>query len=94
MTALNGSTSIDGTPISDADRVRIDAEEQLHAQQQRAAVRVVAGASLDAEDCRVLLSMLGLTGETVQAARALTASKASVAATSAAGTRSGKRTAA
>jgi hypothetical protein len=70
MTARIGGTSIDGTPISEADLARIDAEEQLHAQQQRAAVRVVAGGSLDVDDCRMLLSMLGLTAETVQAARA------------------------
>lgn len=70
MTARIGAMAIDGIPISDADRARIDAEERLHTQQQRSAVRVVAGGSVDVEDCRMLLSMLGLSGETVAAARA------------------------
>jgi hypothetical protein len=62
--------SIDGTPISQADMARIQAEEQLHCHQQRSAVRVVAASAIDAEDCRLLLSVLGLTHETVLAARA------------------------
>ena len=70
MTARIAATSVAGTPISDADVARIEAEEQLHAEQQRGAVRVVAASALDADDCRTLLSMLGLTGETVVAARA------------------------
>lgn len=70
MTARIGTTSIDGTPISETDLARIEAEEALHAEQQRGAVRVVAASSLDAEDCRMLLSMLGLSRETAVAARA------------------------
>jgi triosephosphate isomerase len=62
--------SIDGTPISQADLARIEAEEKLHADQQRAAVRVVAGSSIDADDCRTLLSVLGLDQEIVASARA------------------------
>jgi hypothetical protein len=62
--------SIDGTPISGADLARIEAEEKLHTDQQRSAVRVVASAALDADDCRTLLSILGLEGEIVVAARA------------------------
>jgi hypothetical protein len=62
--------SIDGTPISQADLARIEAEEKLHIEQQRAAVKVVAGASLDADDCRTLLSILGLDREIVASARA------------------------
>jgi hypothetical protein len=69
-----GTMSIDGTPISEADLARIEAEEKLHAEQQRKAVRVVAGAALDAEDCRSLLSMLGLERDVVLAARGLPAS--------------------
>ncbi|MDT4940330.1 MAG: hypothetical protein QOJ34_419, partial [Pseudonocardiales bacterium] len=69
MTVRIGTMSIDGTPISEADLARIEAEEKLHAEQQRKAVRVVAGCSLDANDCRSLLSMLGLDGEVVAAAR-------------------------
>ena len=66
MTARIGTMSIDGTPISQADLARIEAEEKLHAEQQRSAVRVVAASALDAEDCRMLLSMLGLDREIVR----------------------------
>jgi thiamine biosynthesis lipoprotein ApbE len=62
--------SIDGTPISEADLARIDAEEKLHTEQKRSAVRVVAASALDADDCRTLLSILGLDREIVVAARA------------------------
>jgi hypothetical protein len=70
MTARIGSMSIDGTPISEADMARIEAEEKLHSQQKRSAVRVVAASSLDADDCRTLLSILGLDQAVVAAARA------------------------
>ena len=70
MTARIGTMSIDGTPISEADLARIEAEEKLHAEQQRSAVRIVAASALDADDCRTLLSILGLDRETVVAARA------------------------
>jgi hypothetical protein len=70
MTARIGTMSIDGTPISEADLARIEAEEKLHTHQKRSAVRVVAASSLDAEDCRTLLSILGLDRDTVAAARA------------------------
>jgi hypothetical protein len=61
--------SVDGTPISDTDRARIEAEEQLHADQQRSAARVVAASALSADDCRMLLSMLGLGHDVVAEAR-------------------------
>lgn len=70
MAARIGSTSMDGTPISNTDRARIEAEDQLHSEHQRSAVRVVAAASVGIEDCRVLLSMLGLDGAVTAAARA------------------------
>lgn len=70
MTARIGTMSIDGTPISEADLARIEAEEQLHAEQQRSAVRVVAASAIDADDCRTLLSVLGLETPVVAAARA------------------------
>jgi hypothetical protein len=70
MTAHIGTTSIDGTPISEADMARIEAEDKLHAQQQRSAVRVVAASAVDADDCRLLLSILGLDGAVAQQARA------------------------
>jgi hypothetical protein len=65
-----GTMSIDGTPISRTDLARIAAEEALHAEQQRNAVRVVASSALDAEDCRMLLAMLGMTNDVVAEARA------------------------
>lgn len=61
--------SVDGTPISRADLARIEAEEALHAQQRRSAVKVIAAASTDLDDCRMLLSILGLDDATVRAAR-------------------------
>jgi hypothetical protein len=70
MTARIGTLSIDGTPISEADLARIAAEEKLHTDQQRNAVRVVAASALDADDCRTLLSILGLDGDIVASARA------------------------
>jgi hypothetical protein len=81
MTARIGTTSIDGTPISDTDLARIEAEEQLHAEQQRGAVRVVAASSLDADDCRMLLSMLGLNPEVVAQARGTASAQPAAAAT-------------
>lgn len=69
MTARIGTTSIDGTPISGADIARIEAEERLHAEQQRAAVRIVADRAQDAADCRTLLAILGLGDDVVAAAR-------------------------
>jgi len=70
MTARIGTMSIDGTPISEADLARIEAEEKLHADQQRSAVRVVAASAVDADDCRTLLAMLGLDRPIVESARA------------------------
>ncbi|MBE7189900.1 hypothetical protein [Jatrophihabitans endophyticus] len=70
MTAHVGTMSVDGTPISQADMARIEAEEKLHARQQRGAVRVVASAATDVDDARTLLAMLGLGPEIVSAARA------------------------
>lgn len=70
MTARIGTMSIDGTPISEADLARIEAEEKLHADQQRSAVRVVAAGATDVADCRTLLAMLGLDRAIVESARA------------------------
>jgi hypothetical protein len=61
--------TMDGSPVSEADVARIEAEEQMHAQWRRRTVRVVASAATDATDCRMLLSILGLE-EDVEAARA------------------------
>jgi hypothetical protein len=69
MTLHVGTMSIDGTPISQADLARLEAEEKLHEAQQRKAARVVASASLNVEDCRTLLSALGLGSDVVREAR-------------------------
>lgn len=69
MTARVGTMSVDGTPISQADLARIEAEEKLHAEQQRRAVQVIAAAAHDVDDARMLLSVLGLGPEIVKAAR-------------------------
>lgn len=69
MTARAGTMSVDGTPISQTDIARIQAEEKLHAQQQRSAAMVVAASALDVEDARMLLAILGLGDEVVLAAR-------------------------
>ncbi len=61
--------TVDGTPVSDADIERMRAEEELQAEWQRRTVRVVAAAASDAEDCRMLLSILGLDREIVAEAR-------------------------
>lgn len=70
MTAHVGTMSVDGTPISQADMARIEAEEALHADQQRKAVRVVAAAATDVDDARMLLSILGLGDDVITSARA------------------------
>ena len=70
MTAHVGSLSVDGTPISRTDLARIEAEETLHAEQQRKAVRVVAAAATDVDDARMLLAILGLDDTVVGSARA------------------------
>ncbi|MGN6606050.1 MAG: hypothetical protein ACTHMS_03435 [Jatrophihabitans sp.] len=64
-----GSMSVDGTPISSADLARIEAEERLHVEMQIKTVRVIAGASRDAAECRSILDMLGIDSATVLAAR-------------------------
>ena len=69
MTPRIGSLSVDGTPISEADLARIEAEEKLHAEEQRKTVLVVAGCAQDADDCRTLLAMLGLPRDIVVSAR-------------------------
>jgi hypothetical protein len=70
MTGRLGAKSIDGTPISQADVARMEAEEALHAEWQRRAVRVVAASAVDADECRELLAMLGLGPQIIREARA------------------------
>lgn len=69
MTGRIATMSMDGTPISQADINRIEAEERLHAEQKRRAARVVAATALDAGDCRLLLDILGLDRDVMLAAR-------------------------
>lgn len=75
MTGRSGTLSMDGTPISQADIERMAEEERLHVERQRQATRVVAAAARDAEDCRMLLDMLGLDHDVVLAARKECAAK-------------------
>lgn len=70
MTTGRLAATMDGTLISQADLDRIEAEERMHADQQRRAARVVASASLDVDDARMLLDMLGISTEVVAAAKA------------------------
>ena len=76
MTGRIATMSMDGTPISKADIERIEAEERLQAERQRRAARVVAGCAHDADDCRVLLEILGLDHDAVAAARKDAAARA------------------
>ena len=69
MTRRTAASATDTTPISTADRQRIEAEERLHAEHQRRTARVVAAAALDVDDCRMLLDILGLDTTIVAAAR-------------------------
>ncbi|HEV7193703.1 MAG TPA: hypothetical protein VGN35_10920 [Jatrophihabitantaceae bacterium] len=69
MTGRIGAMSIDGTLISATDKARMRAEEELHADWQRKAARVIAASSQDVADCRTLLDMLGLDPAVVAEAR-------------------------
>ena len=71
MTARVGSLSVDGSPISEADLHRLEAEEAMHSEWQRRAARVIAGSAKDVQDCRLLLDILGLDRATVAAAAGL-----------------------
>ena len=68
--------SIDGTPISQTDLARIEADEKLHEDLQRRTVRVIAGAATDAQDCRILLDMLGIESSAIEAARTVRVKRA------------------
>jgi hypothetical protein len=48
--------------MSESERTDLDVDDELDAVQVRRAQRVVAALSLDAADCRMLLSMLGIAG--------------------------------
>jgi hypothetical protein len=67
-----GAMTIDRTPVSASELARMHAEEALHAEWQSKAVRVVAASSLGAEDCRLLLSILGLDAQLIADSRRAT----------------------
>ncbi|WP_198163256.1 hypothetical protein [Rhodococcus sp. WMMA185] len=46
--------------MSESEQTDLGAEDELDAGQVRKAQRVVAAQSLDTDDCRMLLSMLGI----------------------------------
>ena len=69
MTGHTGARTVDATLLSATDAARIRAEEELHSEWQRKAVRVVAASARGADDCRLLLSILGITPDVVAAAR-------------------------
>jgi hypothetical protein len=69
MSGRTGSLAAEATMISEADAARIAAEDEMHLQWQRRAARVVAAAAFDAEDCRLLLDVLGLDHGVIEAAR-------------------------
>jgi hypothetical protein len=69
MTGRIAATAHDGSPISQNDLDRMAEEERLFAVRQQQVARVVAGASEDVDDARMLLDMLGLSPEVVAAAR-------------------------
>ncbi len=68
--------AMDGTPISATDVARMEADEELHSDWQRKAVRVVAASSHDVDDCRLLLAILGLDAGVIADARRAAAREA------------------
>lgn len=70
MTVRAGAMSIDGSPISAADRARMASEEATLKARQLKAVRVIAAQAQDVADCRLLLDVLGLDPSVVAEARA------------------------
>ena len=55
--------------ISQADLQRIEAEQHLHAEQQRKAALVTAASAHDVDDARMLFGMLGLDRDVLVTAR-------------------------
>lgn len=70
MTGQTKQKSSESTLISATDAARMAAEQRMHDEWNRRTVRVVASAARDAEDCRMLLSILGLSDEVAQAVEA------------------------
>lgn len=69
MSGRNTTLTTGANQISQADLARLEQEQQLHAERQRKAARVVAASSLNPDDCRMLLEILGLDNDVVRAAR-------------------------
>jgi ornithine cyclodeaminase/alanine dehydrogenase-like protein (mu-crystallin family) len=70
MTAATSFTSPWSEPaISNHEAARASTEAQQHADERRAASRVIAGAARSSADARTLLDMLGLGLEDIRAAK-------------------------
>jgi hypothetical protein len=68
MTRRTAASATDTIQVSHADLERIAAEEQLHAEHRTRTALVIASAARDAEDCRLLLDILGLDTSEIAAA--------------------------
>ena len=68
MTRRIAASATDTIQVSEADLERIAAEERLHAEHRSRTAVVIASAARDAEDCRLLLDILGIDHTTVVAA--------------------------
>jgi len=71
MTRRIAATPTDSSPVSDAELARVAAEEKLHAEHRSRTALVIAASARDADDCRLLLDILGLDSDAVAAARSI-----------------------
>jgi hypothetical protein len=74
MTAATTISSPHSSPwsepsVSEHETARAQLEAEQHADQRRAAVRVIAGCASDTADARMLLDMLGLGLDDIRAAK-------------------------
>ncbi|MEO6885255.1 MAG: hypothetical protein ABI232_03070 [Jatrophihabitantaceae bacterium] len=69
MSGQTNQKSSESTLISASDTARMAAEQKMHDEWNRRTVRVVASAARDVDDCRMLLSILGLSEDIARAAR-------------------------
>ena len=68
MTRRTAASATDTVQVSDADLERIAAEERLQAEHRSRTALVIASAARDADDCRLLLDILGIDNSTVAVA--------------------------
>jgi hypothetical protein len=71
MTRRIAASTTDTAQVSEADRVRIAAEEKLQAEHRSRTALVIASAARDTQDCRLLLDILGLDNSAVAEALAI-----------------------